>query len=232
MHKMKVMFHKTGNFFILFLLVLVFCITACKPSSSKTSSITNNVCSPPCWQNITPGETTREDAIKLLTNLSDIKKSSIESTSTVEPNDSIKWIWNSKADDYSGRIFFQGDVTALIAVTPKEKKLQFKDIIYGFGEPERVLAFRTKGEQAIITIYVLYPSKGYGFMDYYISDSRNTERTVEVKPEEEVKYVWLGEVKTFYQNLTNGKIDRLPNNIVNENTQIWNGYVQYKYFER
>lgn len=168
---MKTIPRMTVNSFTLFLLALVFFITSCIPSSEQTSSITRNSCSPPCWLGIDPGKTTRDEATKLLASIPDVNESSIENTSTVEPNDSVKWSWNSEAADFSGRIFSQGDLSTLITIAPKEKMLQFKDVIYKLGEPERILIFRTKGEQAIISIYILYPTKGYGLLNYYITST-------------------------------------------------------------
>jgi len=229
---MKVTYRKTPLLFSLWMMVFILCITACRPNASQTSSIIINPCSPPCWQNIVPGKTTKDEVIKLLNTLPDINKGSIETITTIEPNDSIKWSWNPKAADYSGRIFIQDDVTFLITVAPKENRLHFEEVILKLGEPEQVLAFLEKGERVSITIFILYPTKGYGFLDYYTSSFDNTKSTIEIKPEMEVKYIWFGEVENFYLNLTNGYIGRLTSSFVKEGVQPWNGYGQYNLIER
>lgn len=231
-HEMKTTNSKLSILFPLLITVLTFYITACQPGSSQTSSIITNPCTPPCWQGIDPGKTTTDEALKLLNTLPDVKKGSIEFITSIEPNDSIKWSWNSKSADYSGRIFTQGEVASLIVIAPKDKTLQFKDVISVLGEPERILTFFETGERVTIAIFILYPTKGYGFLDYYTVSPGYTERIIAVKPEDEVKLIWFGEVKSFYQNLTNGKIGRLPNRFIESGTQIWNGYGQYELLER
>lgn len=232
MDNMKTAHHRSKIVFPFLFIAFVFCLGACQPGSSPKSSVFDDVCEPPCWQGIDPGKTTKEEALQVLAMISAIEQGSIESASTVEPNDRIKWSWNANAVDFSGRIFLQENVATLIAIAPKDNRVQVKEVIDRLGEPEEILAFRTKGEQSIISVYFLYPSKGYGFLDYFVSSNSGAESTIAVKPEEEVNYIWFGEINSVTQNLTNGKIDRLPLSFVEDGIQKWIGYGQYDLLER
>lgn len=218
-----------------FIPILTFVILATILSSCNkvgSSVIQDNACSLPCWEDITPGTTMRNEIYPLLKAIPWIKKDSIEDVTTVNPNDSVKWMGTSKAGDYSGRIFLKEDLVTIITISPKERVVKFVDIINKLGEPEYILAVTTRGERAITVVFVLYPSKGYGFLDYYYSSNTDIDNPIQVNPEEYVKQVWYCKPEHFYEYMTSGEIAYLPINLIDTSMQKWVGFGKYESIEQ
>jgi hypothetical protein len=218
---------------IMILIISILSLFACTRSTTHrvSSVIQDKSCSPPCWEQITPGKTARKEVKSLLEEISWVKKDSIKDAYTVSPDDSIKWMGSSTAADYSGRVFFNNEVVSLITISPSKGVLNFADIISRLGDPENIHILKMKGEKDIISVFILYPSKGYGFQDYYEYSNANLESVIEVNPDEDVKQVWYGEPKRFYDYLTEGQIGRLPESIIKQGIQEWNGFSKYPYVE-
>lgn len=98
------------------------------------------------------------------------------------------------------------------------------------GEPENILILRVKGERSIVSVFILYPSQGFGFIDFYASELDLGE-TVQITPDEEVKSAWYGKVEEFYDYLSEGQVARLPIELIDQGNQEWNGYGEYTYIE-
>ncbi|MDD5368420.1 MAG: hypothetical protein PHQ40_05000 [Anaerolineaceae bacterium] len=218
---------------ILVLTISILSLYACNRSSTLrvSSVIQDKSCSPPCWEQITPGKTARKEVKPFLEEISWVKKVSIKDAYTVSPGDSIKWMGLSTAADYSGRVFFNNDIVTLITISPNKGVIIFTDLITKLGDPENILVVNRRGEKDIISIFILYPSKGYGFLDYYEYSNVNPESVIEVKPDEDVKQVWYGEPIPFYEYLTQGQIERILENLIRQGIQKWNGFGKYPYAE-
>lgn len=218
---------------ILMLTISFLSLYACNRSSTPrvSSVIQDKSCSPPCWQHISPGTTTRKEVKPLLEQIPWVRRDSIEDAYTVSPGDSIKWMGSSIAADYSGRIFLNDDIVTLIAISPKKGVLNFADIIKKLGDPESIFVVNRGGEKDIVSILVLYPSKGFVFLDYYDFPNKTRESVIDVKPDEEVKKVWYGEPMRINEYLTQGQIDLIPNSLLMEGTQKWTGFGKYSYIE-
>jgi hypothetical protein len=221
---------KNKGYKLISLCFLLVFLSSCNASQKKVSSIIiDKSCSPPCWENITPGSTTREEANTRLKEISYI--GSIKDSSIVSDNDSKTWEGKSSAGDFSGDIFFDNDIVTLISVSPKKGVLIFSDLTEKLGEPENVFVVYTGGERSILTVFILYPSKGFGFLDYYYASNNPPQNAIQVKPEEDVKYIWYCEPKYFYDFLTSGQIGRFTIGFIEEGIQKWNGFSEYKYIE-
>jgi hypothetical protein len=212
------------------LLIIIPILSSCNKLSS--SVVVDETCSPPCWEGITPGTTSRDEVHLLLEDISWVNGDSIQDVFTVSPNDSVKWMGTSKASDYSGKIFLKGDLVTVITISPKERVLKFVDIIHKLGDPENILAVTTRGERAITAVFILYPSKGYGFLDYYYSSNTDIDNPIQVKPEEYVKQVWYCKPEHFYKYMASGEIAYLPINLVDTGMQKWVGFGKYKSIEQ
>ncbi len=218
---------------VLILMISFLGLFACNRSSESriSSIIQDNSCSPPCWEQISPGTTTRKEVEHLLGQISWVRRDSIDDAYTVFPGDSIKWLGSPTAADDSGRIFFDNDIVTLITISPKSGVLKFSDLITKLGDPESIFIVNTRGEKDIISILVLYPSKGFAFLDYYEFPNRTHESVIDVKPDEEVKQVWYGEPIRMNEYLTQGQIDLIPENLLKEGIQPWTGFGKYSYIE-
>jgi hypothetical protein len=89
------------------------------------------------------------------------------------------------------------------------------------------LAYYSEGEKTTIAVFVLYPSEGYGFLNYYDSPNLIPGRSVLISPQDEVKLVWYGEPKFYFDYLTTGPIDKYSIEFIEQTIQPWNGYGEY-----
>jgi len=56
----------------LLIILLGFILVGCAIWTEQTNIFENPVCEPPCWKNITPGITTKAEALAILSNLHEI----------------------------------------------------------------------------------------------------------------------------------------------------------------
>jgi hypothetical protein len=137
----------------------------------------------------------------------------------------------SNAGDYSGRVYINDNVVSIITFSPKEGLLTINEIINELGEPQNVLAVCSRGEKSIMTVFVLYPRNGYGFLDYYPSDYCS-ENAIYIKPEDYVKQVWYSDLDHYFDYLTTGQVSNLDIGLIENGIQIWTGFGDYNYIIR
>lgn len=188
-------------------------------------------CSPPCWQNIVPQKTTRDEVDQLLKAISWVDVDTVKVMSGVSPNDSFTWKGKSNAGDYSGRVYVDGNFVSIITFSPREGLLTINEIINELGEPQNVLAVCSRGEKSIMSVFFLYPKYGYGFLDYYPSDYCS-EKAIQIKPDEYVKQVWYCDMAHYFDYLTAGQISNLDISIIENGIQIWAGFEEYSFIIR
>lgn len=135
------------NTYILLCIVLI-ALTSCnsikKNEMRDNGILTNNPCSAPCWQNIKIGETSKEDAVDQLQQLS-----FIDSTSTATiyitylgdrietPHDGIQAKCKEPMGKVCALIAFKEDKVASIALLPNYK-ITFSEYVQYLGDPDKV----------------------------------------------------------------------------------------------
>jgi hypothetical protein len=113
-------------------------------------------CNSPCWLGITPGQTTRKDAIEAL------KKhyghDNVRSTSI----DFVKWASNGDVDiSNGGDVSFLNNVVADIYVWIGADKLSIRDLVQILGEPDLVFVAKTFTVDTVcISASVFYSAEG------------------------------------------------------------------------
>lgn len=215
---------------ILFLIIIMLISNSCNfDRSTKTvniSIIQDNSCIPPCWFQITPGLSTRDEVKNLLPTVPFIDIDSIKETSVFEPNDSIEWNWDSNAANSSGRIFFKGNIVTLISIY-FEGTIKFNDLINILGKPESILAVNFIGaERNRMQIDILSQSKGYGFgITYWTMFPQNP---IQINGKEEAEYLWYCEPINCLETLY-GSIGYNFESIIDQGLQEWTGFGEYQY---
>src|SRR5690349_13314953 len=117
-------------------------IAGCSHLSKNRTVFNNPVCQPPCWQNITPGVTTKDDALVILSKIDFIDQSQIDMhRPSLGFDDEIRFL-AYKYHPTSGSIFISGDHISMIAF---ESNLgtTVQRAIDLFGTPETILLVRT-----------------------------------------------------------------------------------------
>ncbi len=130
-------------------------------------------CKPPCWEGITPGQTTPAEAVEIL------KRSPIVSTANLEPDPLntkygyLVWNWignvtGSKGYDGEAKYYAQDPTKPVYIIRPKFG-ISFKlgDIIQAYGEPSHVIATAYPnpdiGSGLTYSVKIIYLSQGFAF---------------------------------------------------------------------
>ena len=141
-------------------LLLILTLVACGPAGVVTPTVTpspssvpvlpsasafeiffgNDSCSWPCWQGITPGVTTSDDAIQLLQVSSVASKSSIQSEESRPGIGYARWYWEIGNNQYDGYIEWRDGIVSRIDLFPYPK-FSIGEIVSRFGTPEKVSVF-------------------------------------------------------------------------------------------
>jgi len=100
-------------------------------------------CKPPCWEGVTPGITTAEEAVSILKQNSLFTEAKIN-TSISSPNDGeVSWTWSPSLGLHEGRAEFQtqGSNRIIRNIDPQYKaSFRLSEVIKAFGEPTHVIA--------------------------------------------------------------------------------------------
>lgn len=145
------------------LILLAILQSACNPDdypSSEISILDNSVCSPPCWENIVPGKTSRDELLAALANIDNLDQSSI-----VQQDYPNKKSFNHVIH---GNLYLEPDALTRVSACLSDEtvvvlsfwgdlNLTLGEAIEGFGNPEGVLIYR----RGFTVISFLYPSKGF-----------------------------------------------------------------------
>ncbi len=180
-----------------FLLLAI--MTACTPFESGLDAglLTGTPCGPPCWQNLTPGQSTADDVEHFLAKLSDQEwpEKSTEITSS-----DCKWfhltdrpglVVGAALDLYikDGHLWF---ITSVPANT-----LRLYQLVDHLGPPEYFQALLAKGpETDFYTLEIYYPKKGVAFK--LSPDQKDTGQIKPLMPIQAIEYYAPGDLLAYF----------------------------------
>lgn len=140
-----------------------------------TSLLTDDPCAAPCWQNITPGVTTEQEARRLLKDSPFVRKDSLDyAIANWKTGGDYDWfVWHGRNKKYRNALYLREGKVELIRIHP-DYTLTLGQIIDKFGPPERVYVGLGLGGNLLIA-YLDYPAQGLRFTaEWPVSD--RTER--------------------------------------------------------
>jgi len=140
------------------------------------SWLTEPVCKPPCWQNITPGTTTVKEAISIFENSPDIK---IRSRSS----DGVDWDFNQNQFESGTLTASQDGVVRTIRIaSDSDRKFLLQTIIATYGNPKYVKPDDCRSGTCVMTL--IYPGLGMLLSVFVENSSGNDEIPhIEILPE-------------------------------------------------
>jgi hypothetical protein len=193
----------------------------------QTRWLRGEPCAPPCWENITPGQTTADEAFQLLK-----KRNEFTKLVTKYPESQsyglISWEWLSSNDSNNSEIrgglvvFNANDSNKIIYfIAPKLAQFGLGDIIKKYGEPTHVIASATPNPPSYslkFTLYILYLND----KSFLISNEFSEIPQITAD-------LWVGNIKFFKPNLQ--PFTELQ---VGEKEQLveWKGYKDFRYYCR
>jgi len=156
-------------------LLLLFVVTACSLVVPEISVLDNPVCNLPCWNGITPGQTSQPDALQIVTSLDGIdqKKTNVLNVPWLIFNKQI-WFYlytnpSLGGVQTDGAIYFIDNKVATVILRRNIGKT-FGDMVELVGEPETIISM-TLVEGGIVVLAII-PSKGVEFEFYTKSNER------------------------------------------------------------
>lgn len=124
-------------------------------------------CSPPCWEGVTPGQTSALDAVAILRASPVISNAKLYDSGS-HYYGSIDWDWTS--DGQGGGLYFdiRGPLHAVIRIEPRyPTSIWLTDVIQAYGEPSHIVALRRDNVEAretgrdIYDLQLVYFSRGF-----------------------------------------------------------------------
>jgi hypothetical protein len=122
------------------------------PSDWWIAWLAQPACKPPCWQNITPGQTTRDEAVTILENTPGI---------VITYNNKKRGVtWNFGTKKEEGNIFLSEDgiVSGIWIGSISDKKLLLKTIIVSYSSPKYVKPYDCREGKCVTAL--VYPDLG------------------------------------------------------------------------
>ena len=200
--------------------LLVVTVASCGSSWSATDLIKPGSCSPPCWRDITPGETHAEEAIQMLRSNPFVDSGSVQvfqiSESLRDVGSSITWKGSTGGsiavtrDGVVSDIFIRGDLG----------NLPVDDVIALYGTPFVSLRASPDGPlRARFVLFLYYPELGI-FLATHFDGPRQSDLVIPSQVSlDAVRYILP---KEFYKTLVADP----------EYLTSWNGYRESSYYCR
>jgi hypothetical protein len=178
---------------ILCLWLISLFIAGCDVFSPRPDIFENPVCEAPCWENITPGITTKTEALALLSNNEAVDQPAYDTNQSFGKfDDEIRFSLYGKR--LHGSILLIDDRVSTI-ILGQRVNIPFKRAIELFGEPESILIIRS-GE--IYAALLLNPEKGIAY-SYFLAD-----RASQIQSEDVVTTVFFFSPKDYQSILDSG----------------------------
>ncbi len=195
-------------------------LVGCKPIESNV--VLDKTCSPPCWQNIEPGKTNRQEALSILNSVSEINQKTIKIKTNVYPNDGYDWDFEPGHGDMWGRVFFEDNIVLAINFFPDNNSLPLQLAIDVLGTPENIMAVHIHEETQYLIIYFLWPSKGIVLES--ILHKFQSGDTLKIDSDTQIDAFWYTESQIFSQMMTSMYIANLDPELLKEGPHPWTGY--------
>ena len=174
-----------------------------------TQWVNNPVCQPPCWENITPGETTMKDALSIISNLSNIKI-------TYRTSAAIDWEF-SKSDTGAILSDDEGKVLSVILHSNTGNITRLNKVIDKYGIPSFIQPYDCREDKCATT--AAFPNIGLNIDLFLQNNGGLTDLAIDVNSSAAVYTILFFPpgVENYY---------KLP---IPQNYQAikWKGYGQY-----
>lgn len=183
-------------------------LVACRPT--PVPILSNPSCEPPCWKNIWPGKTTKEETVSRLQELPEVDPTTI--TLNGKPwnifEDAIYFYF--KESKIEGHVYISNGKVSLLQIFRegnRELDVTFGEAVNELGEPEYIINVPVSGGLPLApsTSYIvtaLQPGRGFEF-DY---DTRYLPKAqkAELKPENKLRVIGFFDPAFFDQLLDAG----------------------------
>jgi hypothetical protein len=128
------------------LALVLFTMTLLASCSRTPSSVLDDpTCDAPCWRGIVVGETTRDEALQILTVIPEVEKETLESWSS----NYIFWRYQG-VREYASSMGFRDNKVSSLSIAYDQNTIYLKKFIEKFDEPTLVYVTSTDGVYPIM----------------------------------------------------------------------------------
>jgi len=196
----------------------------CLNLSKNQTIFENPVCQPPCWENITPGLTTKENALAILSTTEVVDQPVLDpNRPNIGFDDEIQFTVNYEKGGFSGWVYILDDRVSMIGFQGKLVTMQ--NAIKLFGMPESILLVQT-GHFDQVTLLNSQKGIAFGYKLFGASslDSTGVESNIEVSdlaffdPNQYERVLDSGNLSAYTLNPEETK----------RNLHPWKGYGSFK----
>lgn len=218
-----------------FIFLALFVSAGCQLFTPKPSLLDDLVCPPPCWQNIVPGISTKQDALSTLAQLAFIDQKSIYAydPKLVPPKGTPIQVYDEIIDSkiafedqfYSFlSIYMLKDKVSVISFELRIYDITLSEAITKLGEPEYIVI--TPYRENLVFGFVS-PSIGVAYS--YTSLGQSKKTLSEVYPNAKLESIYFFDPETYEQFLESRSLTLERNSEeTRANLVPWKGYGNIK----
>jgi hypothetical protein len=181
--------------------------------------LAKNTCEPPCWFGITPGETTHEEALSLLSSLPFIQPETIQ-----DWHSSTGAHIKSNAGASGVSVYYDAEqVVKVLSIGLRAGKLSFGSVIRVYGEPDKILAVQGSDSRHGMRYKIIYTENGLVFGGVLRPfDARKEQATIEES--HRVLSIYFFNPGLIDQVFTDNSISALLPEVFHAGLQDWQGF--------
>lgn len=142
----------------------------------KSDWLNSRTCAPPCWEGITPGQTSFQEAMEILTNMPSAR-------STTPTGTGVQW--EGKGQSYYGNAALENESSRILYLFIRfnlKQNISLEEALSVFGDP--LYVHPDACAHGRCEVYVIYPESGLALMTTSISTHDDTvmiDRSSEVQ---------------------------------------------------
>ena len=201
---------------MMFFFLIGLFLAGCEAPLQYPNLFKNPVCKPPCWENITPGVTTKADALAILSKIDAVDQPIIDKNQPfLQFDDEIDFhIYKDLSSQ--GFMDILKDRVSMIGFGPK-LDIKLLDAIRLFGPPQSVLVVHA-GEIYAVTLINPHAGIAYGY--------NFNDQATEIKPGDEISIVDFFDPKQYQLFLNYGIFSyfQMSADEASQRMQPWKGY--------
>ena len=189
-----------------------------------TMWLSKPICQPPCWENITPGETSLSDAVKIITQIPDVRLNETELT-PYPPVEEIFVGWSFGQFGDGTVTAHEDGIIVEIELSPNEKStLTVDDVIKSFREPSSVVRADCFGEWFFPVkcgIDLVFKKIG---MVLQLKQSMNMDSSITIHSDDQIALI------TLFRPVQNSESPMSPIlGYYPDGEMKWDGYTTYSF---
>jgi hypothetical protein len=199
-------------------IALLLMLVACSSSTVSmrpvwiTRWLKDPICQPPCWENISPGKTSLEEAKSIVNSHPDMKISYIDDVSISIRN-------KSEEENFGLLTAPNGQTIQRISLLTRQFSLELSEIVNLYGFPNEMLVFDSSQDQfSVRWIDLLYYKHGM-VVTYYPPPDKDHGNEITLAPDTKIRGIgfyalqlenyfnssqWLGSTVSTPTNISNG----------------------------